>query len=66
MRDNMEKECTFCGKKRKGKDVSDTDWISEIHIISNLTNTVIDRMTVCPQCRDKHMISDLYALERVK
>jgi hypothetical protein len=53
-------KCIFCGRKREGKEASDTDWVSEIWIVSEPENTIFEKMTVCPSCRLQHKIGELY------
>jgi hypothetical protein len=62
MRKYQKHECSFCGRERKAKEVTDTDWISEIHIFNNLTNSVMQRIVACPKCRETHKISELYSI----
>ena len=55
----MIENCVFCGKKRKGEEPSLTDWVSDIHIVSNKENVIFEKMSVCPNCRNRK-ISELY------
>lgn len=46
--------CLFCKKERKN------EWKSAFYIVNLETKNVLDKFTICPQCRKFHRIQEIY------
>lgn len=53
--------CNFCNKLNKEKLLLSQDtWISKIQIRYIDNDKLLDELSVCPDCRLKHTIQELY------
>lgn len=59
--------CKFCGIRNKNQTInnnrtrlSSDSWISKIQIRLIIDDEILDELSVCPQCRKKHTIDELY------
>ena len=71
---SKKKDCSFCGKKRYSfvihagegpYESKELVWKSDM-IIEMSDGRVLKRVSVCPACRGKHTIQELYSVEKRK
>ncbi len=50
-------KCLFCGKEKE-REYINGGWLSDIWIM--VGNKILNKATVCPNCRKKKKIEDIY------